>query len=59
MGLQNTKVTDEQVSEAINDAYESIDEGTSRWPGMTYEQGVAAALEWVTGENPDGPFEEN
>lgn len=58
MALSTTKVTDSEVDDVLNDANDSIDEGTSRWPGMTYEQGVAATLNWIA--NGDvSPFEEN
>lgn len=53
------KITEKQIDDVVNDAYENIEEGTSRWPGMTYEQGVANALQWVTGDSEDRPFEEN
>lgn len=56
MALERSK---EEIDNVVNDAHENIDEGSSRWPGMTYEQGVANALQWVTGENDDHPFEEN
>lgn len=58
MALHNTKVTDSEIDDVLNDANDSIDEGTSRWPGMTYEQGVAAALNWIANDD-DAPFEEN
>lgn len=29
-----------------------------RWPGMTYEDGVRAAIEWLTGQRPEAPFDE-
>lgn len=32
--------------------------GTSRWPGMTYEQGVLAMFEWLTGASNDPPAED-
>jgi len=46
--------TEEQIDEVINQCVESEETGESRWPGMTYEQGVRAALEWIQGygENP-------
>ncbi len=46
--------TEEQIDEVVNKCVESEETGVSRWPGMTYEQGVKAALEWVQGygENP-------
>ncbi|UVG34318.1 hypothetical protein SEA_GRASSBOY_61 [Microbacterium phage Grassboy] len=59
MALSNTKVTDQEVEDVINDAHDNIDQGTSRWPSMTYEQGVADALNWVIGERDEHPFEEN
>ena len=41
----------DEINEVMVEAEES---GSSRWPGMTYEQGVAAALRWMIdgGENP-------
>jgi hypothetical protein len=53
------KPTQSQIDDVLNDAYESVDSGSSRWPGMTYEQGVASALDWVSGNVTDNPFEEN
>lgn len=29
----------------------------NKWPGMTYEQGVAMALDWVLGDEDDDPTE--
>lgn len=29
-----------------------------RWPGMSYEDGVRAAIEWLTGQRPEAPFDE-
>jgi hypothetical protein len=44
-----------------DEAYETLakaEEGCgSRWPGMTYEQGVAAAILWMLGEG-DNPMED-
>jgi hypothetical protein len=37
---------------------EQIDQGGSRFPGMTYEQGVQAALDWLFGNVEDHPYEE-
>jgi hypothetical protein len=50
--------TDEQIDEQINAACEQNEEGTTRWPGMTYEQGVDNALRWVTGQSDDVPMED-
>lgn len=59
MGLRDTQITDEQVDDVINMAYEIKDEQGTKWPGMSYEDGVLAALRWVTGEEDENPFEEN
>lgn len=32
-------------------------EGNSQWPGMTYEQGVAATLRWISGDSDERPME--
>ena len=59
MGALRSKITTEQIDDVVNDAYENIEDGTTRWSGMTYEQGVADALQWITGDREDSPFEEN
>lgn len=47
-----------EIDEAINQAVEQEDEGGSKWPGMTYEQGVSAALRWATGQSDEHPMAE-
>lgn len=32
--------------------------GPSEWPGMSYEQGVDAALRWVLGHSDDAPMDD-
>ena len=48
------KPNEEEINDVLNKCTESEEEGASRWPGMTYEQGVKAATEWMQGygENP-------
>lgn len=41
---------EEQVDTVLNTCMEREDEGYTAWPGLTYEQGVSAALRWVMGE---------
>ena len=38
------------IDNVLNQCAESEDEGASRWPGMSYEQGVAAAIHWMQGD---------
>ena len=47
-----------EIDQQLNMTMESVDEGSTKWPAMTYEQGVENALRWVTGENDDPPMEE-
>ncbi len=41
--------TEDEINDVLNRCIESEETGESQWPGMTYEQGVKAALEWVQG----------
>lgn len=43
----------DEIDNVLNTCMEQMDEGGSRWPGMSYEQGVEAALRWVRGEGPN------
>lgn len=49
-----TKPREDEIDDVLNRCVESEESGESRWPGMTYEQGVKAALEWMQGfgDNP-------
>lgn len=52
------EVDPRDIDDVLNDAAESEETGRTRWPGSTFEQGVAAGIKWVLGL-PDGehPFE--
>lgn len=49
--------TDEEIADCTARAIESKDEHGTRWPGMSFEEGVIAALDWLTGESDDHPME--
>lgn len=51
------KPTEDDAYSVLNTCMEREDEGTSAFPGMTYEQGVAAALRWCLGEG-ENPLED-
>ena len=51
-----SKPTDEQISEQITEACGDDGGHRSRWPCMTYEQGVMGALRWVIGESGEAPM---
>ena len=47
-------VIESEETEASVDASECVD----KYPGMTYAEGVAAALAWVLGRTTDRPYSE-
>jgi hypothetical protein len=50
--------TDPEIEEQLGLALDAQADG-SRWPGMSYEQGVENALRWVSGESDTAPMEED
>ena len=46
--------TDDEIQDQIAKAQDN----NGQFPGMTYEEGVAAALLWVTGDHEDAPMED-
>lgn len=51
--------TPDEISEQENIASENIDGGGSQWPGMSYEQGVVAAIRWMNGDDDVPPMSED
>ena len=49
--------TDEDIEDQLELACEQLEDGT-RWPGMSYEDGVDAALRWVLGYTDDKPMDD-
>lgn len=49
--------TDDEIQDQIDEALDA-QSGGSRWPGMSYEQGVEAALRWAVGEDDQKPMED-
>lgn len=54
-----SRPTDAEIREQINKTHNSTDEGTTAVPGMTYEEGVQAALNWALGDWDDKPMEDD
>lgn len=48
--------TQDQIDEVLSQCVEALDDG-SRWPGMSYEQGVEAAIRWMQGDG-SNPMED-
>jgi hypothetical protein len=52
------KRSDDEINAQLNTAAAWEDSGGSSVPGMTYEQGVAAALKWLIGDSDEWPIAE-
>lgn len=52
------KRTEDEVWEQVNQAEEQTLQGGTKWSGMTYEQGVANAIRWMTGDDDTPPMED-
>ena len=39
-----------QIDGVLNQCSEAADSGESKYPGMSYEQGVEAAIRWMQGD---------
>ena len=52
------KRTDEQIDDVKNRIMEQMDKGGSKFHGMTYEEGLDAAIRWLFGETEDDPMED-
>jgi hypothetical protein len=51
-----TSVQDEEVQDVMDACIEQVELTESIAPDRTYEEGVLAALRWVTGEVEENPF---
>lgn len=51
------QVTQQQIDAVLTACAVADDEGKSRYPGKTYEDGVRAAINWLT-DGDDSPFED-
>ena len=47
----------DEINDVINECSDLENEGTSKYPGMTYEQGVKAGIDWATGETDNNPMD--
>lgn len=50
--------TEQEIWDLLNQCADSVETGISNYPGMSYEQGIKAAIEWITGDVNDHPINE-
>lgn len=55
--MYNIEQPDNAIEAVLNTCAEMEDEGKTNVPGMTYEQGVKAGIEWVTSKGYTHPLE--
>jgi hypothetical protein len=48
--------SESEIDDVRNEVVDLIDEGSSKFPGMSYEEGVENALSWVFGERDESPM---
>lgn len=47
-----------EVWDVLNECTKQIDEGGSRFAGMSYEEGVLSAIRWLIGDTDEHPYPE-
>jgi len=50
------KRTDKEIDKVINRANQIKQVGTTKYPDLTYEEGVRNTLLWIIGDNKDNPM---
>lgn len=48
----------ERTEEEIQEMADKAADNKRNWSGMTYQEGVRAALDWVIGNTTDSPIED-
>lgn len=56
--MRTVKRTDEEIDKLLNEVEEASDSGERRFPGMSYEEGVAAGIKWLLGDTDGHPYED-
>jgi hypothetical protein len=56
--MYEVKRSDEEIDELINKCHEQANKGRSKYPGMSFEEGVREALDWVFGDQEENPLAE-
>lgn len=50
--------SEREIGEALNEVLEQMDQGGSKFPGLSYEEGAQAALDYVLGTTDAKPMDE-
>lgn len=50
------KRSDEEIDAVLNKVADQTDQGGTKYFGMSYEQGVAEGINWITGNQEENPM---
>lgn len=50
--------TDGEIDDVMNRCANQTDRGGSAYHGMTYEEGISDAINWLTGDDPEPLFDD-
>lgn len=51
--------SEQEIFDLLNQCAEAEETGSSIYPGMIYEQGIKAAIEWLVGDIDNHPINDN
>ena len=54
--IMNIVRTEQEIWDLLNQCADAEETGGSKYPGMSYEQGIKAAIEWIIGDINDHPI---
>lgn len=52
--MYGIKRTDEEIDDVRDQACLAVEEDGSKFPGMSYEQGLEEMIRWLTDDSPGG-----
>jgi len=50
--------TDQEIYQLLNQCAEAEEMSTTKFPGMSYEQGIKEAIEWLSGDSNTYPLDD-
>jgi hypothetical protein len=56
--MELTTKSQKDIDDLLNKCMAAEDEGTTKYPGMTYEQGVTAGIRWLMEHGQPHPLED-
>ena len=45
--------TEQQIDDVLNQCSDQLDEGGSKYHGLSFEEGVRDAIQWLRGDGPN------